>query len=128
MISTVTVPSGRYKTGDVVWTHYWYTDNLCRVTIKGAQQGKILVSHDIEEDPYFGAPDERISVSQILAKVSPDWHGSVVPEGAEEVVEPGAGQLPEAGGAEEDEVEEAEEQGVDDVEPDGVEPAAAAAQ
>ena len=112
MISTVTVRSGRYKTNDKVWVHYWYTDELAQVTIKGAQQGKILVSHDIEDCPYFGAPDERISVSQILAKVSADWLGGVVPEGTEEVVAPGPEDLAQPAGTEDGQEGEAEQQEV----------------
>lgn len=115
MESKVTVPSGRYKAGEVVWSHYWFTDDLCRVTIKGTDQGKVVVAHDVKNCLYCGAPDERIVASQIVARASADWHSGVVPEGAEEVVEPGPEELAQPTGPEDGQVGDAEQQQVQDV-------------
>lgn len=108
MVAKVKVPNGRYNGGDVVWSHYWFTDDLCRVTIKGTAQGKVVVAHDVPNCLYYGAPDERINASQILCRSAAEWQRSEVPEGAEEVVEPVAEDLPEAGGPEGDQVPGAE--------------------
>jgi hypothetical protein len=104
----VRVPNGRYRTGDVAWAHHWLTDDLCRVTIKGLDRGKVVVAHDVPSCPYFGAPDERLNASQLVDRASADWAAGEVVEGAEELVEPGADQLADAGGAEEQEVGQAE--------------------
>lgn len=58
--------SFKYKEGDIVLTHYWYTYDVTPVKIIGKTGNKFKVSHNIEESKIFNAPDELIKASDII--------------------------------------------------------------
>ena len=55
---------------DHVYIHYWVTGDVCEVKIVEVQHGKVLVSYDIEESPYAGAPEQWIKKTEIISAVA----------------------------------------------------------
>ena len=59
-----------YKEGDVIYIEYWYDKTITPVKITGKKGKKFLVSHNVEKSKIQNAPDETISLSQIISKVN----------------------------------------------------------
>jgi hypothetical protein len=58
-----------YKKGDIVKIEYWYNDMVTPVIIlEQTSPRKVKISHKISESKIFNAPDEEISISQIIDK------------------------------------------------------------
>ena len=61
----------RYKEGDLVLIHYWYSYDLTVVKIVGIIGNKFKVTHNIEESNIFNAPDEIIKQNEIIDYYKP---------------------------------------------------------
>jgi hypothetical protein len=55
-----------YKEGDKVLIHYWYNDMITVCKIKEKKGRKYLISHDISESKIQNAPDELVSINDII--------------------------------------------------------------
>ena len=55
-----------YKTNDIVLIQYWYNDMITPVIILEKVGNKYLVSHNTTHSEIRNAPDELISLSDIL--------------------------------------------------------------
>jgi hypothetical protein len=60
--------SEAYKSNDMVWIHYWATGDLVVVKVLASYPSKVHVSYNYDGSPLFGAPDEYIKPSQIVAR------------------------------------------------------------
>lgn len=61
--------SNKPKEGVLLLIHYWYNLMPTIVKVKGYSGNKILVSHKNEHSKIHNAPDELISMSQIIKKI-----------------------------------------------------------
>ncbi len=55
-----------YKEGDLVLIEYWYNDMITPVKILEKIGRRYKVTHNITQSQIFNAPDEVISVSDII--------------------------------------------------------------
>jgi len=55
-----------YKEGDLVLIEYWYNDMITPVKILEKIGRRYKVTHNITQSQIFNAPDELISVSDII--------------------------------------------------------------
>ncbi len=55
-----------YKEGDIVLIEYWYNDMITPVKILEKIGRRYKVTHNITQSQIFNAPDEVISVSDII--------------------------------------------------------------
>lgn len=61
--------SNKPKEGVLLMIHYWYNLMPTTVVVKGYSGSKILVSHKNEYSKIQNAPDELISMSEIIKKI-----------------------------------------------------------
>lgn len=58
--------SFKYKEGDIVLVHYWYTYDVTPVKILEKVGNKFKITHNVEDSKIFNAPDELIKSSDII--------------------------------------------------------------
>jgi hypothetical protein len=56
-----------YQVGDKVIIHYWYNNDICPVKIIEKRGHKYLVSHNIPESEIKNAPDELLTINDIIS-------------------------------------------------------------
>jgi hypothetical protein len=55
-----------YKVGDIVLIEYWYNGMICPVRILDHIGKKFKVSHNVEGSKIKNAPDELITINDII--------------------------------------------------------------
>jgi hypothetical protein len=58
-----------YKEGDIVLIKYWYDEILTPVKIIEKVGRRYKVSHNVKQSDIFNAPDEFITIKDIIDKL-----------------------------------------------------------